>query len=188
MIPSFEQVMEFTESRTSVAAFELPECRAYYDLLCGLPQRATVLEIGLQFGRSSSIVGQLVGAKNFNYIGIDPFRNPPESLPEWSRVMSAIGCKFTLYCMKTVDVMNLPMFDLALIDGDHEPEGITMDCSRVLSLIKPRGYALFHDYGHDSLATVKPTVDSIMAARWTGAWEQMETVGTLAIWRRLSWS
>ena len=183
-VPTFDQVMAVTRGISSHTAFEEPECRAYYDLLCSLPDGATVLEIGLQFGRSSSIVAQLEKAKKFRYIGVDPFTQPPDAQKAWIDLMRRLAGAYQLYKMKSADVPPLPPLDLALIDGDHWADGVRTDCRLVLPLIKAGGYALFHDYGREPLPDVYPTVHAEMiAAQMTGDWQELPTVGTLGIWR-----
>lgn len=182
---SFEEVMQVTSGVSSHAAFEDAECCAYYDLLCSLPDHATVLEIGLQFGRSSSIIAQLQKYKHFNYIGIDPWLDPPEARNEWVALMMRLKATVSIHECKTSEVYKLPQLDLALIDGDHNYDGVFTDCKTVLPLVKPGGYALFHDYGPESLPNVYPTVQAEMVKeQMTAEWEELPTVGTLGIWRR----
>lgn len=185
-VPTFDEVMRFTRTVSSNAAFEDPECKAYYDLLCSLPDHATVLEVGLQYGRSSSIVAQVAKAKRFNYIGVDPFYQPPEAAPEWIRMMQQVGVPFTLFVMTTEQLFRFGYaafsVDMVLIDGDHDAAGVETDCQCYLPKVNTKGYALFHDYGRDSLPDVYPTVNKYMTSR--RGWEQRWSVGTLGIFRR----
>jgi predicted O-methyltransferase YrrM len=186
-VPSFEQVMTITQGVSSHVALEDAEARAYYDLLVSLPQGATVLEIGLQFGRSSSIVAQLQKAKELQYIGIDPFTDPPDAGEAWRNLMEKIDADYTLHTVRTEQVSPsaIPALDLALIDGDHWAAGVKIDCDLVLPKIKSGGYACFHDYGRESLPDVYPTVNSAMVASLMEAnWKELPTVGTLGIWQK----
>lgn len=178
---SFDQVMEFTRTVSGQAAFEDAECRAYYDILAALPEGATVVEVGLQFGRSSSIVAQVSLEKHFNYIGIDPFTQPQSALPVWVEMVRKIGVPFTLHCMRTDQVYPLPSPDVVLIDGDHHAPGVRTDCDAFVT--RAKRYMLFHDYGVESLPGVYPTVNACLKEH--GGWEELQTAGTLGIWRRL---
>lgn len=182
---SFDEVMALTRTVSGNAAFEEEECLAYYDLLASLPDGATVLEIGLQFGRSSSIVAQLQQDKRLHYIGIDPFVDPPDAKEAWCKLMIQIGASYSLFAVRSDEVTVLPPLDLALIDGDHNADAVANDCRLVLPKIKVGGYALMHDYGRESLPNVYPTVNAAMvAAQMNAEWCELPTVGTLGIWRK----
>src|SRR3989304_4190401 len=98
---TFDQVMELTRTVSSHTAFEDAECRAYYELLMGLPHGATVVEIGLQFGRSSSIVMQESLEKHFDYHGVDPFVDPPNARDEWMALAQRLGVPVKIYLMES---------------------------------------------------------------------------------------
>jgi predicted O-methyltransferase YrrM len=185
---TFEEVMEFTRRVGSHVAFEDAECRAYWELAEALAPGSLILEIGLQFGRSTSIIAQVAKEKGHRYVGVDPFTDPPEAACAWLRMMQKIGIQFTLHCM-TVDnafrglAVDARRVDLALIDGDHRAEWVRKDTLAVMPLIRVGGHLCFHDYGRESLPEVYPTVQGIMAGR--REWTEVATVGTLGIWRRI---
>jgi hypothetical protein len=54
-------------------AFSKEEAKALYELLQTLPEHANVVEIGVEFGRSTTIIGHVAKEKNFNFTAIDPF-------------------------------------------------------------------------------------------------------------------
>ena len=184
---SFEEVMRVTRHVSGAAAFEDDECRAYYDLLTRLPLGATVMEIGLQYGRSSSIIMQLQRQMQFNYLAIDPWIDPPQAGREWVNLLIKLEAQAVLYCMRTIDFMakpypNWPLLDLCLIDGDHREEAVTLDIRSVRPFIRARGFLCFHDYGRESLPGVFAAVNK---ATWDPEmWEQLPTAGTLATWRK----
>jgi len=185
---SFEEVMQVTRHISGPAAFENAECRAYYDLLTKLPYGATVLEIGLQFGRSSSIIMQLQREMNFRYLAVDPWVDPPEACREWVNLLIQLQAQAVLYCMRTVDYMlqgtypRWPPIDLCLIDGDHLEEAVALDIHAVRPYIRTGGYLCFHDFGRASLPGVFAAVHS---TRWDPEeWQELPAVGTLGIWRR----
>jgi len=196
---TFEDVMRVTSEVSGNAAFEDNECRAYFDLLIGLPDElpddATVVEIGLQFGRSSSIVMQVGHEKRFRYWGVDPFIDPPDAREAWTKLAERLGCEeYALLHMKSQDAdPYLPQdVDLALVDGDHWASSVESDCKLLMPRIKSGGWMLFHDYGRESLPQVYPTVQAEMVrdvvwrhGKLHDRWEELPTVGTLGIWRKL---
>lgn len=187
-MPSFEEVMQLTRGVSGAEAFNERECAAYYELADALPPGSTLLEIGLQFGRSSSILAQVAKARGHKYIGIDPFTQPPESGPAWKAlIMERIGIIPELWEMKTEDLPPgalPPRIDLALIDGCHNEPEIRIDCATVLPRIPVGGHVCFHDYGRESLPEVYPTVNTVMAE--IGGWKEVGIYGTLGVWQRCS--
>lgn len=182
---TFKQVMEVTGPVSGEASFSIAECRAYYDLLAALPQGATVLEIGLQFGRSSSIVGQLQQEKQFNYVGIDPFIDPPEARWGWLNLMGDLGVKYQFHSKYSKDVdLSGYAVDLTLIDGDHTEDGWRTDLRLTMPQTKRGGYILLHDYGEAPLPNVYPHVHAPMVRGVMQGWEELPTVDTLGIWRK----
>src|SRR5229473_2499733 len=87
MIPTFDEVMRLTSAISSYEVFQPTECEAMYDTLLQLPDGATVVEVGCDFGRSSSLIFQLARAKNFLTIHVDPWLDYPDRASEWMRVM-----------------------------------------------------------------------------------------------------
>ena len=182
---TFDEVMVLTRTVSGPAAFEDNECRAYYDLLAALQPGSVIVEIGLQFGRSSSIALQVAKARGLIYCGVDPFTDPPEAKAEWIKMRDRI-CYFScLYPNKTKDVAAIlpTAVDLALVDGDHLYDGVATDCQVLMPRIVRGGYLLFHDYGRESLPEVYSAAQAALAPL-KDDWEELPTVGTLGIWRR----
>src|SRR5882724_13312541 len=87
MIPTFDEVMTLTSTISTYEVFQPAECEAMYDTLLLLPDGATIVEVGCDYGRSSSLIFQLAKAKNFLTIHVDPWRDHPERASEWMEVM-----------------------------------------------------------------------------------------------------
>lgn len=187
LIPSFNQVMTLTRTISGETAFDESECRAYYDLAAALDPGSTIVEIGLQFGRSSSIVAQLITPLNLNYVGVDPFVEPPEAEDAWVAMMKGCKCDFSLLpvasCYAAGFSPNFPTsIHIALIDGDHSFDGVTTDCGIILPRITPGGHVCFHDYRRDSLPEVTAAVDAAMAGQ---PFAHVGTFGTLGVWKHI---
>lgn len=187
---TFPEAMLLTRTVSSNAAFEDPECQAYYEILSQLPENSLIVEVGLQFGRSSSIALQAAKAGGLRYHGIDPFVDPPEAYDAWMKVAAGIGVRFRLSRKRSRDVIIGEPVACLLIDGDHSYEAVKSD----LEHFAPRvtGYVLCHDYGRESLPEVLDAVNeyfALKARRWPVGypytWEQLPTIGTLGRFKRL---
>jgi len=187
-VPLFEEVMLITRKVSGSPALEDPEAKALYDCCVQIPTKGIVVEVGCQLGRSSSVILQVGQAIGYHSVFIDPYTEQPEYLKGWVEMMHRVGGvrehAFTLLCMRTQQagwlLDRLGAIDMAFIDGDHEQAGVETDLRLVAERIKRGGYLTAHDYGRESLPTVKAAIDGWMDFRW----QQMEGAGTLGVWRR----
>lgn len=152
MIPTFDDVMKLTSTISNVHMFQPEECKAMYDTLLELPDGATVVEIGCDVGRTSSLIFQMARAKNLLTIHIDPWQWHLDRAKQWMEMMSE-RCEyhpFVLLRMTTVEaektISRLAPFDLAFIDGSHDQPDVEEDLRIVASRVKPRGFLAAHDY------------------------------------------
>lgn len=181
---TFEEVMELTRTVSSNTAFEDEECLAYFDVLMGLPENALIVEVGLEYGRSSSIALQVGKERSLHYHGIDPF-DDREMFQEWARMATTSGHhSWFVSHAKSSDVRFTYAIDAILIDGDHSYEGVKADCEHFLPHVVSGGYAMFHDYARESLPGVFLAVNEYMLAH-DQEWNHEQHVGTLGIWRRI---
>lgn len=184
---TFDQVMELTSQVSAPAAFEEPCCRLMYESVMSLRPGSTILEIGVEFGRSTSILAQVAKAQGHKLVLVDPFVDPVSGTRAME-MLARVGCEFVLFKMTTARAflkyrlyMGLTNLGLAHIDGDHTREGIETDCRMILPLVLPGGLACFHDYGRDSLPDVYPVVNQYMTAE---EWTPAGVANTLGVWRR----
>ena len=87
--PTLAEVMELTDTISGHTAFEGIECAKYFELLMSLPWRANIVEIGLQFGRSSSIALQVAkahGAQANAWIAFGEARDAADMVKTFKRV------------------------------------------------------------------------------------------------------
>ena len=178
---TFEEVWKVTKGVSYETAFHEDEGRALFECAMRLPDYSTIVEIGCQHGRSSSILAQVSRQKQFDLHFIDPFEDAGTAA-SWITTMRTIGIQFTLHAMKSEDARaaTLPRIGLLHIDGDHDRSGVLIDCQFITD-VSPRGFVLAHDYGQDSLPDVFPTMNE-MAAKF--GLEQFKVVRTLGIWRK----
>lgn len=185
MIPTYEEVMQLTRTVSAELAFDEFECKGMYDLLVSLPDEATVMEIGCQYGRSSSIIAQIAKAKDFKLYFIDNYAEGTGA-PEWIKMMTGIGHPFTLRCMTSERAGCFPepaAVDLLFIDGFHETAWIDLDYVSHAWRVYPPGICCYHDFGRDTLPDIKTVTDARMTIE--NGWEPISVWGTLAAWRRI---
>ena len=182
---SFEQVMAFTSKVSSHTAFEDEECRLFYDTLVQLPDKSTVVEIGVEYGRSTSIILQVAKALAHRVILIDPFVGA-EGGSSFMHMSDKIGHPFILFKMTTHQYvyqgLSFPSCNFIHIDGSHTTDELTFDCEWMLPKVEQGGYACFHDYGRHSLPEVYPVVNQFVR---NDKWEEAAHKGTLLVMRRL---
>ena len=174
---TFDEAMVLTHTRSAELLLSDIEARVLWDALHSLPDRATVIEIGCHWGRSSSLIAQVAKEKRFDLIFIDPYNGFADHAAEWMRMMVTIGVPFRFECRRSQDVAVPPCSDLVYIDGDHEEEPVYQDCEMYLSRVRNGGSALVHDYLRDSLQGVTDAVNRYMQRNpgWShlGTWDHM---------------
>lgn len=178
---TFEEVMTLTRMVSSETAFDEAECALYYNLLMSLPPHALVVEVGLQFGRSSAIALQVCKAQNLQYWGIDPFVEPPEAEEQWLAMAKPFQ-PFKLSKIKSNEVIVGEPIDLILIDGDHSYRGVSDDCQHFLPHVRQGGFVCMHDFKRESLPEVTHAALDYMDGN--PHWMEHAQAGTLGVWRR----
>ncbi len=173
----FEELYNnYVEKCSHETAFNKEEAEALYRLASSLKPSDHVVEIGVEFGRSTAVLGMAAKEIGYDFLAIDPFigeygenaRNHVfnKHLDEW-------GMPIRLFIQKSSDAA--PMYphpiNLIHIDGDHEYEAVYKDCSNWLPKIVSGGYACFDDYGHDSLPGVYAGVSDYMKTREALEWK-----------------
>ena len=178
---TFEQAMELTRTISSPTAFEDDECRAYFDTLMSLEPDSLIVEVGLEYGRSSSIALQVAKERGLRYHGVDP-----TPLDEWFELPRVLNFdRWGVAEAKSKDVHCVAPISAILIDGDHSYEGVMADCEHFLPHVMPGGYAMFHDYERESLPDVTRAVDEYLTTNNVAVWAADTLSGTLGIWRRM---
>lgn len=177
----FEEAWKYTKTISQESGFYKEEGSAFFDALMQLPKGSTVIEVGCEHGRSTSLIAQAAKERGYTVILVDPFVDfIDRAYRSCTGMLRDIGIPFTLHCMKLADVpgWGLPEADFIHIDGDHSEEGVTQDCERILPLVKREGYACFHDYIHHRHPYIKGIVDSYTM---NPGWEEVGTFARLRI-------
>lgn len=189
---SFEDVYKIVEESSNECAFNKAEAKALYDILNTLPNKSTIVEIGIQFGRSTTVIGCVSKEKDFNFIAIDNWKEDVSSEAR-KHVEEILLVKHAL----PIDIFNcssweadklLPELDniaLVHIDGDHSYSGVLMDIEMWGRRIKKGGFLCLDDYGHESLKGVWDAVGSYTSA-YPDKYEFINTYGNkLGVFKKL---
>ena len=190
-VPTFDEVMALTSTISNHHMLQLVECQAMYDTLCELPDGATVVEVGCDLGRSSSLIFQMAKAKNFLTIHIDPWHAEDDGGTQATKAREWMGvmCErcgyhpFILLRMTTEEawpyIIDLTPdgIDLAFIDGAHDTPTVEKDLLIVGLPVNPGGFLAAHDYPSGG---VTEAIDPFVANGWT---KHKQAFG-FGVWRR----
>ena len=178
---TFDEAWAYTSTISSETAFSEQEGRALFTtVLTGLPHASIIVEVGCEYGRSTSLLAQAAKADQHRLILIEPAPKP-----ELLAMLNHIGVFYTLHAMKTEHVSDdlLPLvLNLVHIDGDHSARALQIDCARLLPKLARGGIACFHDYGRPSLPDVEQVVDRYTASE--EIWQRIGIFGTLRVLRK----
>jgi len=184
---NFKKAMEHTRAIHTEASYAEDELELLWNYVTAIPlDYSTVLEVGCEMGRSTSILAQACQEEGHRLVCIDPFHTYDGAASEkFLRRMVQLKYPFTLHIMTTLQAGNLGLLptwlDLVHIDGDHSFQGIMDDCRLLLPTIRGGGFAVFHDYGNSNLPHVKEVVDYYREAF---NWESTEEVGSCFVMRK----
>ncbi len=185
-LPTFDDAMVLTSTISNIYCLQVVECLAMYETLCELPEAATVVEVGCDYGRSSSLIFQMAKAKNFLTIHIDPWQSNPDRGKDWMTVMCE-RCSyhpFILLRMTTeeaapfIEQLTPQGIDLAFIDGSHDQPVVENDMKIVASRVKPGGFLTAHDYPSGG---VSEAIDPFVR----NGWSKHKQAGGFGVWKRL---
>ena len=155
---TFDEIYTIVEESSHETAFNREECEELFNLLLGLPTEAVVVEIGVEFGRSTSVIAEVAKEKKFRFTAIDNWcqKNGQEAEAHIRGQIKKHDWKFDLVNSNSFDLAEDfdDKIDLLHIDGDHTYEGVRDDILAWVPKVRVGGYICFDDYGHDSLPGV----------------------------------
>lgn len=162
----FEDIYKIIDLNSHETAFSREESKAYFDLLMSLPEKSNVVEIGVQFGRSTMISAFVSKEHDLNLTSIDNWSDGygPQAKAHVESWMEKYNLKFNLWSANSNECHTdyKDTIDLLFIDGDHNFEGVMNDCIHWIPKVKFGGFIAFHDYGRDSLPSVYAAVENYM--------------------------
>lgn len=170
----FEDIYQIVEESSHETAFNREECQALFDLALTVPKHGLVVEIGVEYGRSTSVIAQIQKESDFRFIAIDPHNiqeNGQEARAHVLYQMEKHNWNFDLWQLTSVqaefrfrlEYKKPKVIDLLHIDGNHKYEFVLEDTKLWAPKVKKGGYICFDDYGHDSLPGVFQAVTEYMS-------------------------
>lgn len=155
-----------------------------------VPKYGTVVEIGVLYGRSASILFQVAKEKPLNIYLVDPW-----VVNEWDTFMSFHSTYKKHFFRVPFVMVNAdggaaealinPRADLVHIDGYHEPNGVAADCRIWCPRLVKGGIVVFHDYYlKNSEGSLQYPGIQAAAAKWCEGWEPLGAVETQAAFRK----
>lgn len=163
---TFEEIYQIVEESSHETAFNLGECEELYNLCMRLPKGGHALEIGVQFGRSLTVIGMVAKERGYDVTGVDNWceDESPQVQAHISGQIRKYDMPVVLLSMTSEEASELIHHELDLIhiDGDHTYEGVKTDIELWKDKVKSGGYLLFDDYGHNSLPDVFQAVNEFI--------------------------
>jgi len=135
--------------------------------LARLGEGKDVLEIGSYCGRSTICLAQ----KAKSVLIVDPFDGratpaPGDTFEKLLANLDRYGVIDRVMALTGTSEEILPdreeRFDLIFIDGDHSREAVERDIELSLSLLRPGGLLVFHDYHNPTDPGVTAAVDELL--------------------------
>lgn len=155
----FEEIFTIVQdTNMAEAAFDKGECEAMYEYLHKLPKGANLVEIGVQFGRSATVLACVAQDLGFDLTLVDNWMEgeSPEAKANIEKQIEKYGWKVNKMWMTSVEASKKynKKIDLVHIDANHSYDFVLEDIKVWTPKVKVGGYACFDDYGHDSLPDV----------------------------------
>ena len=146
---------------------------AYQGLYRSLPEKAVTVELGVWFGRSLCVAGEIAKTKGIRIYGVDTWDVPPEGVrdPEYltafAQTLASIrqfGLLGTVAMLPMTSDMAARWFDdgeldLVFIDADHSYEAVKRDIQTWVKKLKVGGILCGHDYWPGSWPEVRRAVN-----------------------------
>jgi|SRR6267142_3734342 len=187
---TFEEIYQIVEESSHETAFNKEECQALYDTLLKLPLKAIIVEIGVEYGRSTSVIAEIGKEKDFDFTAIDNWcqANSEEAKAHVYSQKEKHQWKFKLISGDSVKEAKdfKKKINLIHIDGDHEYEAVLKDIKAWLPKVECGGFACFDDYGHDSLPGIYKATEEYMQSYAGKSWNFIGRFGNkLGIFQKI---
>ena len=152
---NYAQQIELPKGLDSIPVTSAPYFTLYRLLRYLKPE--SVLEIGTQAGVSALVMSLAFRDNKMksDIICVDPFypsgdNDGLSTLTNWYKNIYPSELKAGIRLILATSSEILPQlnkkFDFVFVDGSHQYEDVKYDCLMALSLLKPGGYFLAHDY------------------------------------------
>ena len=173
--------------------YEYDELQALWWTIHEIGKCESVLEVGVEKGRSASVIclaAKSTGQNPILYV-VDAFcDHPKENIKdEFLANMMHIGQKVSFRECLSSEVGSPSWwpedFDFVHIDGGHERETVLGDALAFGPRVRKGGRMAFHDYGRDSLPGVEEAVSEWWKREESLSWKWVTTAATTAIMEKI---
>lgn len=181
----FQDIWQRTESIPG--SYTRLNAAKLYEYARKVPMDGTIVEVGVDQGRSASIlmrIVELTGTRVFlvdswesvlvdNYFKVLKLRDefPEANVAVWH--MKSVDAAY-----KLVDLEPNLNLDMVHVDANHYTPNIENDCLAWLPMLKSGGVALFHDVG----STFDAVTEAVRV--YTEGWENLGNWDSLAVRRK----
>ena len=175
---TFEEAWAFTD--TIHGSFTKVSSEKLFEYACRVPENGVIVEVGVDQGRSASLLMAAVGEKQIAVILIDSWESVLiDNKAKVEALSNRFPCPVVIIHGKSTGSSALCTgpIDLLHIDADHY-DGIAQDCEKWLPKLKPGGVVCFHDY-ESCFPAVTEAVN-----KYTAGWDHLGNWDGLAIRRK----
>src|SRR3990167_8962847 len=154
----------------------------YYERALIVPSDGVIVEVGVDQGRSASILLAIATMTGVKLHLVDSWESI--LIDNKAKVEALIkgfdGVDVTVHHMRSEDAAKIipSPIDMVHIDAHHYTPSIELDCESWLPKLKSGGVALFHDYA-STFPDVTAAVD-----KYTESWDDLGAWDSLAIRRK----
>ncbi len=181
---TFEQAFEYTDKIRG--AFHEECCKHYFKYAMRVPHGGTMVEVGVHYGRSATLLMQAARELDAKVILVDVWLDPGDAYPFFMDMLARDFSDVDVQTIKLLSQDAAPLvaapIDFIHIDayhdylgGIHHPRN---DCSLWLPKLASGGIACIHDYGVEYIC-VTEAVDE-----YTRGWEDYGAHESLTIRRK----
>lgn len=167
----FEDVYSIVEESSHETAFNRGEAEALYLLLSKYDNKdINCVEIGVEFGRSTTVFAEFHKEQKISFTAIDPWIGE-YGLKAREHVLAQrakYGWEYKLIEKTSFEASHQwgsNDIELLHIDGDHEYEAVRLDINLWEPLVVQGGYILLDDFAHDGLPGVTQAAKELLFTR-----------------------
>ena len=152
---TFEKAMELTATVNCAGVYSDAALRGLWSAAINSPTVGNFVEIGCEYGRSTSLLAQVAKERNQYLVLIDPFVKHLDGKPGSHAAASVIRMLVDIdveFCLLRGHSYKVP-YDFGPIaflhiDGNHSEAFLASDIQRFAPFLMDGGYVALHDYGN----------------------------------------